>query len=1040
MSFATLQTNAPPVQAQLARGLCLWLVVVSALQLGIPAACAATTARTWRFAIPREEAVEALHDFSTQSGVQTLSPSEDLRGLSLGPLAGEFTVTEALERLLQGSGLSARRDPSGIYLIARTKPPAGPRQAPRQPGADTTPPPVVAAAVPVETVTITGSYIRRTNLETPSPVQTITAGEIEQRNVVSLADAVRALPADNSGTLPQAFSGAIAGGASAVSLRGMTVDATLVLVDGHRMAPYPLADDGQRPFVDLASLPLSLVDRVEILKDGASSVYGSDAIAGVVNILLKKTFTGLDTAVGAGISTRGDGIQERMAFTYGFGDLVDDGYNTYINVEYRHQDAIGQNSRGSYLDNLDLRNRGGSDLRQGIVLQPAPNNFAFTTPGMVAPLSNGSQVGSFYLLPGCAAQDRNYSGGCTWDASAYRQIQPRTAGVTLTVKHSQRLDDEWQASLTASLFDSRAEQVNNPPTHVPNTWVGAASGQLVDQRNPATTPILLGPSHPDNPFNPASPYYAAAAAYYGAAFGQFAHNPALLYLSLTDLGPQHSFYRTDVARVVADLTGSAGEWDLTGALGYVKAATRITYRGFVRASALSAALANNTYRIGANSYLNSASLNAQLAPETSDTATSSLAFLSMNATRPLLALAGGPLRVALGAEFHYLTANNPGQPYAIAGDIINAGGSYARGTQAVSAGHLELSAPITSALELDAAGRVDYYNDSGTSLTPKVGFKWSLLPALALRATYARGFRAPGPAENGDGSTGTVTTAPIDPLRCPFTRLPTDCGQTTVAVLSRTNPSLRPETSQSYTVGAAWTAAGHHLSLDYFHIQRDNEIIAQPLGQATPVRGAQQPGTSFPGPIIYYDDPYQNASSSQTAGFDADGQFQQSFGSAGALTLGAASTWLLRSRQEVAGAVYNFAGTAGPTAVGAAVGTPRTRATFKLEWEKRDFSLGSFVNYHSAVKAVDESTSGPGVCLQLWAGNPHCYVASFTTADFFARYSLSSQLQLTVTLNNAFNRLAPLDTATYGGQNYNPSLDQAGAVGRYLSLQLHYRR
>jgi iron complex outermembrane receptor protein len=513
-----------------------------------------------------------------------------------------------------------------------------------------------------------------------------------------------------------------------------------------------------------------------------------------------------------------------------------------------------------------------------------------------------------------------------------------------------------------------------------------------------------------------------------------------LYLSLTDLGPQHSLFRTDVARIVTDITGSAGNWDLTGALGYVRAATHITYRGFVRASVLNESLANNTYRVGANSYLNSADLNARLAPETADTATSSLTFLSINATRPLLTLPGGPLRVALGAEVRYLTSDNPGQPYAISGDIIDAGSSYARGTQAVSAGHLELSAPVTSALELDAAGRVDYYNDSGSSLTPKVGLKWSLLPALAIRGTYARGFRAPSPAENGDGSTATVTTAPIDPLRCPNTRLPTDCGQTTVAVLSRTNPRLRPETSQSYTVGAVWDAAGHSLALDYFHIHRDNEIITRPLGQATPVRGAQQPGTSFPGPIIYYDDPYENASSSDTAGFDADWQFHQSLGSRGAISLGASSTWLIRSRQEIAGAVYNFAGTAGPTVIGAAAGTPRTRATLKLEWEKGNLSIGSYVNYHSALKAVDESTSGPGVCLQLWAGNPHCYVTSFTTADFFARYSWSAQLRLTVTLNNALNRLAPLNTATYGGQNYNPSLDQAGAVGRYLGIQVHYRR
>src|SRR4029077_8754440 len=100
--------------------------------------------------------------------------------------------------------------------------------------------------------------------------------------------------------------GALAGGESGWALRGLSLDATLVLVDGHRMAPYPLADDGQRPFVDLSSLPMSIVDRVEVLKDGASAIYGSDAIAGVVNVILKHSFQGLQFDANLGSSYRGD--------------------------------------------------------------------------------------------------------------------------------------------------------------------------------------------------------------------------------------------------------------------------------------------------------------------------------------------------------------------------------------------------------------------------------------------------------------------------------------------------------------------------------------------------------------------------------------------------------------------------------------------------------------------------------------------------------------------------------------------------------------
>src|SRR5882672_6565894 len=149
-----------------------------------------------------------------------------------------------------------------------------------------------ASGEELTTVVVTGSYIRRTDTETPSPLQVISTEEIEKSGRLTIADVIRAVSADNSGSLTQNFSGALAGGASGIALRGLTLDATLVLVDGHRMAPYPLADDGERPFVDLSSLPLSIVERVEVLKDGASAIYGSDAIAGVVNIILKPEFKG----------------------------------------------------------------------------------------------------------------------------------------------------------------------------------------------------------------------------------------------------------------------------------------------------------------------------------------------------------------------------------------------------------------------------------------------------------------------------------------------------------------------------------------------------------------------------------------------------------------------------------------------------------------------------------------------------------------------------------------------------------------------------
>ena len=916
--------------------------------------------------------------------------------------------------------------------------------------------PAKAGADELATVIVTGSYLRRTDTETPAPLQVISSEEIEKSGKQTISDVIRAVSADNSGTLTQNFSGALAGGASGVALRGLTLDATLVLLDGHRMAPYPLADDGQRPFVDLSSLPLSMVERVEVLKDGASAIYGSDAIAGVVNIILKPQFKGAELDATFGGSYRADGLTQRVSALYGFGDLAQDGHNVYFSLEYRHQASISQANRPSYLSDLNLTPYGGPDRRGGVVQQAFPNNGTFTEPGMVAPqiaVQNGDPNAGYFALPGCAAQNvvppSASLGGCIWNINKYNKIQPRTAGLNLSGRWTQSLAADWHNTLTLSWFNSQAEQYRQSdyystgPVTIPYTWVGSG-GVLVDQTDPNTTTMVLPANHPDNPFNPASPYYAAAAAFYGANFKNYSGQPALLYAVLTDFTSQQIRFNTDVLRFADDATGKLGSWDATFSLGYIHAATRATYVGFIRNSLLSAALANNTYRVGASANLNSPSLYASLAPETNDTATSELGYVSATASRSLATLPGGPLALAAGIEARTLHEDNPGEPYAPEGDIIMDGSFYARGSQSVEAAFVELSAPVVRSLELDAAGRVDHYNSGSTSFTPKLGVKWTLLSQLALRGTYARGFREPGIAEAGTSGTGSATTAPVDPLRCPYTNKPSDCGFGYAATLSVGNPNLKPEKSRSYTIGVVVEPVPQvSFTLDYYNIRRDDEIVPAPLGLEPPVRGVQQPGTTYPGPIIYYPQPYVNAANSMTSGYDGALHVGIPLGAWGRLTLGLDANYVITSDQTFFDPIngnqtFHYAGTAGPTAVGGAVGTPRTRGSFTLDWTRGALSLGTIVYYRGVMKGIDESTSGDQ-CLQLSINNPHCYIASFTYADMYGQYAFNDHFQLSATVSNVFNRLAPLNTVTYGGFNYNPSLDQPGAVLRYYELGLHYR-
>lgn len=1034
------------------------------LTLTAIAARSAEMKTTILFDIDAQPLSTALIEFSKQSRIQVMSSGEDLSGHMAPAVKGRLTVGEVLDRLLAGTQLhySSAGDhtitvaPEGkpMHLPGASQTTQDGRQitasnlsvaesvAPLSDTPRAGPPEDSKPKEQLTEIVVTGSYLRRTNTETPSPVQIIGSDEIERSGKTSISDVLRSLSADNSGTLSQAFNQAGAAGGSGISLRGLTVNATLVLVDGHRMTPYPLQDDGQRSFVDLSSLPLAIIDRVEVVKDGASSAYGSDAIAGVVNIILKKSFTGLAISADGGITTRGDGATERAAVTWGAGDLDKDASNFYLSVEYRHQSRIAQSRRGSYLSNLDLRPYGGPDNTGGIISpgNVAPSNFTQTTVGMVAPLSNGAQTGPFQLLPGCT--NSNYSGGCTWDKVSQSLIQPDTHGVDATARFTQRFANGWEGRLTASVFESASEQMwNTGPAQVPSTWAGSGNGLVVDQTNPATTQIVLPIGHPDNPFP---------------------NSQALLYYTFADVGPEHRTVDTTLEHLVADLHGAIGSWDLSALLGYGHGATDSRYHGWIRASVLDQLLANDTYRVGVNAHLNSPALDAALAPVMPVTATSSLAFASVTATHKLIDLPGGPLDFAIGVEGRHLTADNPAPPYTASGDIVSFGAGFSSGTETVKAAYTELVAPIARWLEIDASGRYDYYTSNLNAFTPKFGVKWTPLSMLAVRGTFSRGFRVPGIAERGTARSAGATLGPVDPVRCPVTQLASDCNGAEIGLLSVSNPNLRPEQSRSYTLGLVLEPIRQvNLSLDYFNIRRDGDIIFSTAAGGVPTRGAPQAAyPNLSGPYIFEMAPYINALFTRTAGIDADLRTKINFNGLGDLTLAFTATYLTMFQQDVpvsfpGGSIQpvlaSYVGTVGPTVISGEVGTPRTRGTIQLAWQRGDFTVGSFVNYHSGMKAVDQSLpsfvpdpANPGKSLIafpcLTPINPtSCHIASFTTTDFFFQYNLNERMVLHFELANAFDRIAPLNTVSYGGVNYNPSLDQAGAVGRYVQLGVRYK-
>jgi iron complex outermembrane receptor protein len=904
----------------------------------------------------------------------------------------------------------------------------------------------------VQRVEITGSYIRRADGETPSPVQVLNAKDLRNSGYTSVGEVLQNLTANGAGTLSQNFTGGFAAGGSGISLRGLNNNATLVLIDGHRMASYPLADDGSRSFVDISNIPFEAVERIEILKDGASAVYGSDAMAGVVNVILRKNFNGTTLSAEKGIATEGGGKTEHFTATFGRGDLDADGHNAYISVEYRKQDPIYYTQRKGkgIWQELDMSRFGGSNKALGVF---TPQNTAPLTlsPYLLNPnvprVAGADNSAAFSFFPGtaCASYAQVAAGGCAYDDPT-KQIQPMTENVNILASYTQKLGGDWRADFKASMFESRV-RLNQGITNFPSSY--GSQLELMSGVAPHYIP------------NSAIPAIRIPAGYPGNPFGV----PAIVRGPIPD-APEH-YITTDsrAYRLAADFTGSWHDWDLAFSLGYTRNNLERKNHGALNVPALNAALnrATNPYLIyGANSAADLAAIFRT--PRSFDT--SELDFAEARAGRSLMKLAGGDLQVSAGLSAFHTKLSAPAAPNA--DGIVN--GAYAFGSETVNSAYAEFTAPVLKNLEIDGAVRYDRYSLAGSSTTPKLAFKFTPNEVFALRGTLAKGFRAPGPAENGNSASAGGVGSNADPVLCaggyrPDGRYPAgtviaSCNESLIG-LTTTNPDLKPEHSVSATLGLILEPVrGWSTTVDLYQIRVSDQIVGGPLA-GTPVRIAPVPSdcadgnggtvTCTPGigRIAYYPATPINANSTRTRGVEFDTRYRWNLGSYGRLRADFQYAHAFSYTMTIAGQEYELAGGHGPAGIGADTANPKDRAQFELGLERGPWEATTTLHW---VKGYDltDPTQGQATCEEGAAMNGvfpsgnvpqnFCRVGSFMQTDLTVNYKMTGQWTLHASVRNMFNRQPPADVSTYGsGYPYNLSLHSAGAVGRFVNVGAVYR-
>ncbi|MBL8513809.1 MAG: TonB-dependent receptor plug domain-containing protein, partial [Betaproteobacteria bacterium] len=226
--------------------------------------------------------------------------------------------------------------------------------------------PAPTAPQKVEKIEVTGSNIKRVDAEGASPVQIITREDIEKSGSSTVGDLMRGLPVNGAGSFDDTFTGSFARGSSGISLRGLGQRGTLTLINGRRMANFGFSQNLQDAFVDLNSIPVAAIERIEILKDGASAIYGSDALAGVVNIILRRDYRGGEVSVGGGATSHRDGNELRASGAFGRGDLASDKFNALGVVDYFKRDTIWARDRDLASTANQTRFQGGTDLRSTV--------------------------------------------------------------------------------------------------------------------------------------------------------------------------------------------------------------------------------------------------------------------------------------------------------------------------------------------------------------------------------------------------------------------------------------------------------------------------------------------------------------------------------------------------------------------------------------------------------------------------------------------------------------------------------------------------
>ncbi len=868
--------------------------------------------------------------------------------------------------------------------------------------------PLAQEAQKVEKIEVTGSNIKRIEGETSLPVTVITREEIDRSGATTPMELLSLVSSNNSlGNVSLAnVIGSTTFSAQTASLRGLGGGRTLVLVNGKRIDGFSGEVQGVQG-VNLTVIPFAAIERVEVLKDGASAVYGSDAIGGVINFIVRTDYQGAQASVWYGSPTRsGGGEQLRASGSAGFGDLAKDRYNVVLSLSYDRQESLDQRDRN--FSNTSYR----PDL--GLVAISS-NSFPgrITTGGIGVPGEADRNCGETTYFEDL--------GGCYYDPSAIRGVQMIPD------------NEKW------NFFGSARYQVSDSTQAYATFLASRDENRYVIQSVPISNLFTYGPNA-DIPatvtIGPTSPFYPHALAAAAGVAGQVLN---VRYRAVEN-GLRDTSDTNVNNQLVAGLKGAWRDWDWDAAAFASRGTTKNHLNGgFPLYSLLLPLLNSGTVNLFAP---NTPEVVSQLQATNyvGDTfnGTSKNTGVQAKASAEVLRLPAGPLAVAFGAEARRETLDQVPEPVLATGDLSGFGGNIlpVHGSRNIRAFFAEANVPLLKGLEATVAVRSDRYSDFGSTTNPKVSFRWEATKAFLVRASYGEGFLAPSLYQLFTPNISSVTaTGQSDPIRCPVTNdTGLDCA-TQFSITFGGNPDLKPETSKHESAGFVlepW--AGTSVAVDYFRV-RLKDAITNGIPYATILgdldqygylvtRGPADPAfPGLPGRITNILQTYINLGALHIEGVDLDFRYKTPARPWGRLRLDVSGTYYIRNdAQNLDGSYSGFVSNQNAAVVTGVV--PRWKHYASVTWDSGPWSATLGNTFQSGY--VDVLPDGNGNLRR---------VSSMSLWDLQGTYRGWRNVALTVGVKNLFDTDPPQSNQGNSFQvGFDPSYYDPRARFVYASL------